>query len=783
VTGADGFLAARAGIATVRVVSHDSAAARIDVTVWLLGVVRSLVAAQAAAGGSVVGTVTDAASGAPISGAIVALADLHRTAVSDANGRYVVRDIPAGPQHVSVRRIGFAQRVLHALVPRLGDVVIDFALERLPVRLQAVDVHPSVEIRGIDHTALSGGLDRTVTQAAMRNHPLLSEPDAFLAVVGGSIVASPETPNGLHVRGGASDQTGFLLDGIPVLSPYHAAGTFSAWNPDAIERLVVSPPSPAEPAAEALSGVVEGTTRVPTERLVAQGSFSTTQARATIDGPLGFGGVRFLASVRSVFPGFVAPKHEASYLNGTTHDALLTLSFPLGGGRAHVLGYTSTNTLDASASARDSIPPFDNRRNAFSWDARSVGAAWSRAVSTSTRLTVRGWRAESDAHASWNADPVSERLAAIRRDDGAVAVVEHAGTSTLTAGLQLRRSLTDYGVSENETADGFVVHSRAPVVTLFGSHERALGAGLATRLAASASTVSGHVYARSYAELRWATSPSVTLTTAYIHAHQVAQTLRNPESIVGEIFPVDLFVVSSGNGVPVARSDDVILSAAYRPLDGVRFGVEVYTRTLGGLALVAPTTDAPFSQGGFVPGAGTSDGVSFDVAARGARYGFIASYGWQRGSLEYRGTSFVPSYATTHLLETGVILFPTATSSVRIGIIGAAGRHATGVSGAFEWEACNLLDRGCEFAGSPRTASALGGVSVPPYLRIDVGARKHWHIDMGRHDALVALFATVTNVLGRPNVLTLASDPTTREPVAIGMRPLAPLAIGLDWQF
>jgi len=602
------------------------------VTAWLLGVVRWLVAAQVA-GGGVVGTVTDAASGAPISGAVVALAELQRTVVSDASGRYVVRDVPAGPQHVSVRRIGFAPRVLHALVPRLGDVVIDIALERLPVRLQAVDVHPSVEIRGIDETARSGGMDRTVTQAAMRNDPLLSEPDAFLAVTGGSVVASPETPTGLHVRGGASDQTGFLLDGIPVLSPYHAAGTFSAWNPDAIERLVVSPPSPSQPEADALSGVVSGTTRVPAERLATQGSFSTTQARATIDGPLGLGGARFLLSVRSAFPGFVAPKREASYLSGNTNDALVTLSFPLGGGRAHMLGYTSSNALDASASARDSIPPFDSRRNAFSWDARSIGAAWSGAVGTSTRLTARGWRAESDAHARWNADAVAERLAATRRDDGALVTLDHRATTTSGVGLEVRRSLTDYGVSENEAADGFVVHSRAPVVTLFGSHDRALGAGLATRLAGSASTVSGHVYARSYAELRWATSPSVTLTTAYIHAHQVAQTLRNPESIVGEIFPVDLFVVASGNGVPVARSDDVILSAAYRPLDGVRFGVQVYTRTLGGLALVAPTTDAPFSQGGFVPGAGTSDGVSLDVAARGARYGFIASYGWQRGSL------------------------------------------------------------------------------------------------------------------------------------------------------
>ncbi len=751
-------------------------------SVWLIGAVRLLAAAQAA-GGGVVGTVTDAASGAPISGAIVALSDLDRVIVSDAQGRYVVRDVPAGPQHISVRRLGFMPRVLHALVPRLGDVVIDIALERIPVRLRAVDVHPTVAIRGVDGTTPASSMDRTVTQAAMRNHPLLSEPDAFLVATGGSIAASPEMPTGMYVRGGASDQTAFLLDGIPVLSPYHAAGTFSAWNPDAIERLVVSPPSPSLPSADALSGVVTGTTRAPAERLGGQGSLSTTQARVTIDGPLGFGDAGFLLSVRSGFPGFIVPKREASYLSGSTDDALLTIGVPLAGGRAHVLAYTSGNDLDASVSARDSVSPFDDRRNAFSWASQSIGAEWSRGLNGDVRLTVRGWRAVSDADARWNGNAAPERLSAMRRDDGVLVMIDRVGASTSAAGIELRRSFTDYRIRSAAGSDGFDLRSSTPVVTAFGSHDRTLGPALTGRLAASVSSVASHPYGRAYAELRWAASSSMTLSAAYVHARQIAQTLRNPESIVAAIFPVDLYVGVGVPGVPVARSDDAILAAEYRPLDGVRLGAQAYARTMGGLVLVAPRSDAPFSRGAFIAGTGSSGGVSLDAAARGARYGFVASYGWQRGRLEYRDSSFVPGYATTHLLETGVILFPSTTSSVRLGVTGAAGRHATAVSGAFEWEACNLLDRGCEFGGSPRTASALGGLSVPSYLRIDAGLRKHWHVAVGRHHALVAVFGTVTNILGRPNILTFATDPTTGEPTPIGMRPLAPLVVGVDWQF
>jgi hypothetical protein len=48
---------------------------------------------------------------------------------------------------------------------------------------------------------------------------------------------------------------------------------------------------------------------------------------------------------------------------------------------------------------------------------------------------------------------------------------------------------------------------------------------------------------------------------------------------------------------------------------------------------------------------------------------------------------------------------------------------------------------------------------------------------------MVALFATITNVLNRRNVLTYTRDPASGETVPIEMRPLAPLVVGLDWKF
>lgn len=59
---------------------------------------------------TVAGTIRDGESGEPLAHAIVALADLDRSVVSDTNGRYSFFSVPPGPQHLTVRRAGYAIR-------------------------------------------------------------------------------------------------------------------------------------------------------------------------------------------------------------------------------------------------------------------------------------------------------------------------------------------------------------------------------------------------------------------------------------------------------------------------------------------------------------------------------------------------------------------------------------------------------------------------------------------------------------------------------------------------
>ncbi|MGH9261053.1 MAG: carboxypeptidase regulatory-like domain-containing protein, partial [Acidimicrobiales bacterium] len=205
--------------------------------------VATLALALQAASASIAGSVRDETSGEPVPGAVVSLSDLERSVVTDPEGRYAFGGVPAGPHHVSVRRIGYAMRTLHALVPRDGVIEINFTLRPDPITLEPIAARLAVPVRGLDAGDSTVFPGRALTLAAVRDHPLLAEPDVLQALGGGEVVLRPEAPSGIHVRGGASDQVAYLLDGIPVFSPYHTAGSFSAWNPDALARLELAPAS------------------------------------------------------------------------------------------------------------------------------------------------------------------------------------------------------------------------------------------------------------------------------------------------------------------------------------------------------------------------------------------------------------------------------------------------------------------------------------------------------------------------------------------------------------
>jgi hypothetical protein len=316
----------------------------------VMGAVTLLFALQSAPA-TVSGTVRDVASGDVVAGAVVVLADVSRHTISDAQGRYVFRGVPAGPQHLTIQRVGFAGRSVHALVPSTGELELDVSLKPEPIRLDVLEVRPGIATRDVVHSDNAAAADTYISGAALRRHPLLAEPDAFQAVAGGTTVVQPEAPSGVHIRGGAADQTAYALDGIPILTPYHAGGVFSAWNPDALASIQLFASSPSALLPDALSGTIAAETRAPGSHFLAQGGITTTQLRMAVDGPIGRAGAGYLLSARFGYPAVLAPRAEGSYLRGDARDLLGKLEMTVFGGRLRLLGYENANDMGAAAVA------------------------------------------------------------------------------------------------------------------------------------------------------------------------------------------------------------------------------------------------------------------------------------------------------------------------------------------------------------------------------------------------------------------------------------------------
>jgi len=141
------------------------------VTPVLLSLLTSLALVQTPPA-SLGGSVRDRETGAPLPGAIIALPELNRSTSADASGRYLLPGVPAGPQHITVRFLGYAPHVLHALVPPEGALELNVSLPPVPLRLQTIRVHPPVAVRGAEPGATEFP-DRSASIAAVRNHPAM----------------------------------------------------------------------------------------------------------------------------------------------------------------------------------------------------------------------------------------------------------------------------------------------------------------------------------------------------------------------------------------------------------------------------------------------------------------------------------------------------------------------------------------------------------------------------------------------------------------------------------
>lgn len=231
--------------------------------------------------GSVRGEVVEAGSRRPIGGADVLEKEAGLSAVTDAEGRWELRQLAPGEHRISISAAGFDERSYLVRVEPRGEA-------------QAP--------RAYLHRALVGELSATVagekpqeapTRRTLKHDELVNVPGALndpVRVVQNlpGLARAPFLSGALLVRGSPAADTGTYLDGtrIPIL--YHFLGGPSVINEQLLDRIDFYPGGYGAYYGRNLVGAIDvGTRKGDAKALHGSASLDLVEAVGSLEGPVG----------------------------------------------------------------------------------------------------------------------------------------------------------------------------------------------------------------------------------------------------------------------------------------------------------------------------------------------------------------------------------------------------------------------------------------------------------------------------------------------------------------
>ncbi len=191
--------------------------------------------------GQLSGVVHDAKTGEPVSLASVAIPTLKRGAVTDAQGNYLIVNVPAGKYSVRVSLLGYVSQLRENV-----EIVPDF-YTKLDFNIESTVLTnvPEVVVRGerplIQKDAT--GSVKFLSGDDLKYQPLRGYQDAVAqqsGVVNFKLNIDNEAQNNstLIIRGGRPNEVAYYVDGFSQQDPLTGVST-TAINNDAIEEIVV----------------------------------------------------------------------------------------------------------------------------------------------------------------------------------------------------------------------------------------------------------------------------------------------------------------------------------------------------------------------------------------------------------------------------------------------------------------------------------------------------------------------------------------------------------------
>jgi TonB-linked SusC/RagA family outer membrane protein len=227
---------------------------------------------SAAQQASIIGRVTDAATGSALAGATVRVEGTRITVHTNSNGQFILTNVPAGTHTVVVSVIGYSSQSQTVTAATGETVTINFALSVSPLLMDQLVVTATGDRRRAEVANVVGTVD---VDAVVRSVPITSMAQLLTARSPGvqvlSVAGTVGGQSRIRIRGTSSMSLSndpiVYVDGIRVASGYSGgmdnASRLDDLNPAEIETIDIlkGPAAVALYGTDAANGVIIMTTK------------------------------------------------------------------------------------------------------------------------------------------------------------------------------------------------------------------------------------------------------------------------------------------------------------------------------------------------------------------------------------------------------------------------------------------------------------------------------------------------------------------------------------------
>ena len=726
--------------------------------------------------------------------------------ISDRYGAFVVAGVPgAGSVRVEVEAYGYASWTrTYAAIPAEPVRVL---LKRAPVGLEGIEV--SVAGRAGDPISLSRDAF-VVDSVLLRALPTILETDVLRATAVSPSASAPSDFTSVpFIRGGASDGTPVLLDGVRLFNAFHLGGFISAINAEVVDRATLLPSSGGDGMTiGSLSGAIDIATRDGArDRRRVAGSVGLASSRLSVEGPIGPNVSYLLDARRTYLDWFVGGLRKIGATNGELpyffQDLHAKVTSDLGGvRRLSVSGYLNSEslrvvddrqTLTLGLSWGNSALSVHYRDRLGSSGLLDLSLGHSRFGSDLIALEGDGSRAVSGQPEDHEppADTVLFGDGAMGESRADMRITWHAGRTTIMAGTQAVRFIGDHRydlADEFEKDDGFFFSPLALSesswrLAAYSTVEIPLRRGFSSRgglrvdhfrgLATTLAPFAEVSYAGSWWDARISASRS----------HQALASVRDEEALGASFIAYDLLVPVSD--APLPRNTEV--SVGWEgSRGGLRLRLDAYARTLDNLRLPAlgarPGVSAALGDpSAWVVSSGSARGIEASWSwIPGGGVSMLGSYRWAKVSRTVGTRTYTPRFHRAHEFELGTSYARgPSTWSARVSL--RSGQPVTPVLAVVPLERYGGWRGGSDLPLGGEYNSAR----LPHYGRMDVGWRRESRVSWFGGGSLVP-YVSVANLFSLPNVVGWFVDRDFRSneirKVYVPQLPMIPF-FGLEFRF